>query len=287
MVVRGAAVLGAGLLAGCLGVNPAFGGPAAAGTGSTSGSGSSTSSGAGPGSVPGSGSGGGTGSATTDGSATDTAATSTAATETSVVMVDGDLLFVVGDPTFAALNDAQVADELTDMGFTVQVVESTTTAEAEAVELVVVSATADNGAVRGRLRDAEVPVVTWNHEVYPELGLTDDVLDEDYGVDENVESIRVVGTVGGGAKGEHSLGVQSPPGPIAWGNPSNAAWVAAIASGATEDAVLFGYDAGDEGADEDPIPARRVGFPFGASESQLTGAGLALLRDSVLWAVGS
>ena len=203
-----------------------------------------------------------------------------------------DALLVVANP--AALDPAEQAmnDRLSALGLVV------TTVDAPAVDasalagtaVVVVSSAVAATALDPALAIADVPVVTWNGEVFALLGLT--ASSDDGGffeLDDRIELYSLAGPL-------------TPPGlgspfaftdrPTTWllGVPAEGARVGAglglADPGEGIPLAVFGYDTGDSMADG-TAPARRLALPLTpGTTNHLTEAGSRLVDTALAWVLG-
>jgi len=170
----------------------------------------------------------------------------------------GRALLVVGEEPLR-LGDKAVKARLDLLGFDVRVILPGDTAletAALASRTVLVSSTVSSFDFTARLREAAVPVVTWERSLFDDLGMTAPC---DQGSCGEVSGLHVLVRDPSHplAAGLTGLIQPSGSGPLTWGTPGlHAAWVA-TASGQPDRAVVFGYDRGVEMPGL-VAPARRV-----------------------------
>ncbi len=199
-----------------------------------------------------------------------------------------EVLYVAGAALIGE-HDQPFYDVLVALGTSVKIVQAdiSSTADADSVCLVVVSASSAGSDVADKFRDVPVPVVTWEYAIYDDMNMTGDVFDTDFGPADPQEDIEI--TDGGhplaaGLSG--TLTVLAPaPGRMSWGVPGPAADVVATLPGDAGRATLFGYGAGDMMVGL-TAPAARVGFPALTSGpgTTINADGQALFEAALLWA---
>jgi hypothetical protein len=191
---------------------------------------------------------------------------------------------VVGNPAALGSGDVAVRTRLQALGYSVTVVDdlASTTADASGKQLVVVSSSSFAGDVNTKFRATAVPLVTWEHALWDDLGMT--------------------AAAGTQAANQQSLVIAAPGHPMAaglsgqvqvatagdllpQGNPNGNAIVVARLPGTTT-ASDFGYDAGATMPGL-AAPARRVGLFMGDNTAAIFNAnGGALFDAAITWATG-
>lgn len=208
-------------------------------------------------------------------------------------MLSGTALFVAGNATLSDA-DNQLRNQLEIMGLQVLVKSavSATSADANGKVLVVISSTVSPSSVNTKFRTVAVPVLTWESELYDDLGMTPTSAGS-FGAQSGQKSLSITGghPLAAGLSGT-LLVFNDPNSPSStstfnWGKPNaNAAQVARIASDSTRVAI-FGYDTGSAMPGL-VAPARRVGFFAGdSSATRFTSNGWALFQSAVNWALAA
>jgi hypothetical protein len=178
--------------------------------------------------------------------------------------------------------DGLIRTRLQGLGYTVTVVGDTasTSADANGKQLVVISSTSFASNIGSKFRTTAVPIVTWEHALWDDLGMT-----------------AAAGTQVGG---QTSLAIVTPGSPLAaglsgtvaisttadtlpQGSPNGNAVIAARLPGTTT-ASDFGYDTG-AAMPGLTAPARRVGLFMGDNTpATFTANGWTLFDAAVVWA---
>ena len=193
--------------------------------------------------------------------------------------------------------DEKIAAHMRNLGAQVILVDDAqmraSTAEQD---LIAVSSTADVRAMRDLLRDARVPVLTWNNATLPGLGLTGTIEGEDFGLTDPDTYLAMTNAphpmAAGVAAGNFVANTANSP--RGWGLPGAGAQVIATQPGFPDRAVIFGFEKDALLADGRPAPARRVSFffhdkTFDGIEAIADGRqakGLALFDAALRWTVG-
>ena len=178
--------------------------------------------------------------------------------------------------------DGLIRARLQGLGYTVTVVgdAASTTADAAGKQLVAISSTSFASNIGSKFRTTTVPVVTWEHALWDDLGMT-----------------AAAGTQVGG---QTSLAIVTPGSPLAaglsgtvaistaadtlpQGSPNGNATIVARLPGTTT-ASDFGYDTG-AAMPGLAAPARRVGLFLGDNTAAtFTANGWAMFDAAVVWA---
>ncbi|WP_345724606.1 VWA domain-containing protein [Herpetosiphon gulosus] len=199
-------------------------------------------------------------------------------------------LFVVGSLTLSP-SDAAIQTRLQQLGYQVVLRDqaAATTADATEKTLIVISATVNSGTINTKFRTVRVPVITWEHALYDDLGMTGSTLGDDYG---NASASQTTTTITfndptlpitAGLTGTHA--VFTTPQPLPFGLTTSDGYRIASFATSTTKATLFAYDllvpmVGMR------APARRIGFFLSeAGAVHLTPAGWDLFDAAVMWAV--
>jgi len=184
-----------------------------------------------------------------------------------------ELLFVVGQIPLDA-GDTRVKEHL-EKTRRVQVrhAHDVQAKEAQGRALVLISSTVDEGELKGRFRDVDVPVLTWEPRLYYDMGMTPgSVYHQDWGT--APEQTRLKTSSG-------LVRATWKPAPYSWGKARPDAVKIATLEGDPDKAVVFTYEKGAG------MPARRAGmFLFDWTSMALTDEGWALFDSTVRWCIG-
>ncbi|MBE7383664.1 MAG: S8 family serine peptidase [Leptolyngbya sp. SIO1E4] len=195
----------------------------------------------------------------------------------------GRALFIAGSNNLNS-SDQAVVNRLESQGFEVTVKRdrSSRTSDAEGQDLIVISESVSSGRVGTKFTNVAVPVIVWEAYLFDDLGMTDDTADTDFGVLSGVADIDIVDSA-------HPLIANLPAGQtplyqtagqMSWGLPNDNAVEVATLVGASNQSVIFGYEAGTDLFDGLTAPARRVGFSL---MEQPTETGWQLFDAAVEW----
>lgn len=193
--------------------------------------------------------------------------------------------------------DARIAEELRALGLEVTVRPFTrlVPADLDGKALVAVSSSSTvRQILEGRreimdlLRDAPVPVLTWEPLLFAGLGMTaGDVHRTDWAAERDQTLIVIrdpAHPLAAGLSGP--VEVLSSPMQVSWGRPAGRVEAVATLADDPTRPVLFGYEAGAE-MGRGTAPARRVGFfYFNQSPEFSTEDGWTLFRAAVRWCTG-
>jgi murein DD-endopeptidase MepM/ murein hydrolase activator NlpD len=199
----------------------------------------------------------------------------------------GTVLFVAGSTSLNAA-DTALRNRLQSLGLTVTVksASSAVTADATGKALVVVSSTVSPSSVGTKFRTVTVPVLTWESEIYDDMGMTP-TASGNFGTQGSQKQGTVLtpsSPLAAGITGTQNL--TSSNSTFNWGKPSSSARVVTLTSDTTK-TLIFGYAAG-AAMPGLTAPGRRVGFFLGdTSATSLTGYGWAFFDRAVAWSVGS
>jgi gametolysin peptidase M11 len=213
--------------------------------------------------------------------------------ESPSALLSGTALFVA-NTTVLSSADNQLRNRLETMGLQVVVksAASAVSADANGKALVVISSTVSPASVNTKFRTVAVPVLTWESELYDDLGMTPTTAGN-FGTQSGQKSLSITAghPLAAGLSGTQ-LVFNEPNTPslttsFNWGKPNaNAARVATIPSDSTRFAV-FGYLAGASMPGL-VAPARRVGFFAGdTSATSFTANGWALFEAAVNFSLGT
>jgi len=200
-----------------------------------------------------------------------------------------DALFVTDSMSLNA-SDQAVLKRLDRLGFRVTLKEASKLLlreDAQGKAVVILSSTiSPSKEIPAReLNSLAVPVLTWEFNLFPVLGMTGSKKG-DFGADIELTRVRITNpthVLAAGLSG--AVPVTARPQGLKWGKVPPTAVTIAVPEDDPQKAVIFGYEAGAALATGKPAPERRVGF-FMANESaaSLTREGWALFDAAVHWA---
>jgi len=209
--------------------------------------------------------------------ATPTTPTATPTTPTPPDGTKTALLVVLGTDR----GDQAVKARLEGLGYVVTVVgdSAATAADALGKTLVLVSSSVTSTAVNTKFRSVAVPVITWEDQIYDDMGMG-----LAGGTTANLTKVAIASPghpLAAGLSGEPAVSSASV---MTYGLPSGEVTVVATAPGNSGQALIFAYE---QGAAMSGLtaPARRMGFFFrGSQPTVLTAAGWSLFDAAVAWA---
>lgn len=208
--------------------------------------------------------------------------------ERSEALITGTALLISSSAVLTSA-DTAVRNRLQGLGLSVTVKADSVSAAADATgkALVVISSTVTAPYVGTKFRDVNVPVVTWESQLYDDLGMTT-TSTLNYGTSALQRNLAISATTHPIASGlSGTVAVTSASSTFNWGKPNaNAVKVAALATDSTR-AGVFAYDTGASMPGR-VAPARRVALFLGdTSASVLTASGWKLFDQAINWAAGS
>lgn len=227
---------------------------------------------------------------TTDGTYTITLTITTSTDETATATAE----VVVGQapPTVLFVSEGGDGDDavtarLESLGYEVVTSSdaSATAADADGMEMVLISSTVTSSTIGNTFTDVAVPVLLWETWLYDDMEMCGSTSDTDYGTDEGATAVTIAASshpLAAGLSGTVTTGQA-----CGWGVPASSADIVATVPGNGGQAAIFAYEQGDEMV-EGTAPARRVGFYF--SDNTPTGLsddGWALFDAAVSWATGN
>jgi hypothetical protein len=189
-------------------------------------------------------------------------------------------------------NDKRVIAFLESLGFVVTGAnESSSVDAAKGEDLILISESVDALDVGAKYRDVPVPLITFENDLLPFLGMTGQKNDVDTGTKEKQRLVWLVNA-------PHPLAAGLTPGfqnvlddenvRMNWGKPTPAAITIATIPGESDKAAIFAYEKGATMNWEFLAPARRVSFfLYSDTFEHLRPEGIALFRAALLWAVSS
>lgn len=218
----------------------------------------------------------------------DVLATTTDATYTATYQARasvGSALLVVGNGGAPIAADLAVRDRLVALGYVVTVVDDAASqaSQASGKAIVVIASSVTPASVNTKFAAVTVPVITWEWQLYDDLGLT--------------------AAPGGSVPSQTTVRIVTPGHPLAaglagtpttatagtyygWGSPNaNATIVATVTAGGQ--ATIFAYEAGAVMPGR-TAPARRTALFMGDNTAKyFSAAGQALFDAAVNWSVGA
>ena len=182
-------------------------------------------------------------------------------------------------------DDSAIAEYLESLGLNVQVAaDSEVHSLPPEADLVLISSTANARELPGVFREAEVPILTWNAYMYPQLAMTGPVLHEDFSVvRESVthnlnhasfyswctNSRHPIAQAAGLRDGMFLVLMFAGETDMNWGRPTAGADVIAISVGDPDHAAAFVYEQGAVMYGDVAAPARRAGLFLGDDSFRL------------------
>lgn len=219
------------------------------------------------------------------------------AAEAAPFLAGKKILFVTRADSPARATDDHIRAHLQTLGCVVTTVEQAAApARAAGQDLILVSATVDEGFPAAAFQDAPVPLITCESGALPDLGMTGRSQGKDFGTIATPDTYLSI------ANAPHPFAAGLPAGifvatgtsvPMNWGKPGPAADIIVTPPGYPETPVVFAYEQGATLASGAPAPARRVSFflhdeAFDRLEASAGGRqaqGLALFEAALRWAV--
>lgn len=187
-------------------------------------------------------------------------------------------------------NDDGVIALLKTMGFVVEGTDEYSSVDrVKGKDLILISESVDSLDVGGKYRDVAVPLITFENDLLPYLGMTGLKTDVDTGTLEKERLVWVVNAphplAGGLAAGTQNV-LDDEHVRLNWGKPEPSAIVIAMARGESGKAAVFAYEKGATMHWEFVAPARRLSFfLYSDTFEHLRPEGLALFRAALLWSV--
>ncbi len=187
-------------------------------------------------------------------------------------------------------NDEKVMTYLSSLGFIVtETDEYSPVSLTQGKDLILISESVDALDVGAKYKDVAVPLITFENDLLPDLGMTGLKTDVDTGTMEKQRLVWVVNAphplaAGLSAGTQHVLDDEHVR--MNWGKPEPAAIVVALVRGEEDKAAEFAYEKGATMRWEFQAPARRLGFfLYSDTFEHLRPEGLALFRAALLWSV--
>ena len=188
-------------------------------------------------------------------------------------------------------NDDKVVAYLKSMGFAVVPTDEYSSVDlAKGKDLILISESVDALDVGGKYRDVPVPLITFENDLTPYLGMTGQKTDVDTGTLEKERLVTIVNAphplAAGLAAGTQNV-LDDEHVRMNWGKPCGGAITIALARGEPDKAAIFAYEKGATMHWEFQAPARRLAFfLYSDTFEHLRPEGLALFRAAILWSVG-
>lgn len=186
--------------------------------------------------------------------------------------------------------DDKVREHLEKRGMIVTMVdESAPATAAEGEDLVVISSVVSARDMTGTsYKNVNVPLVTWESDLFDSLRLTGAKKGEDFGEVEKEHYINVVNApsplAGGLPAGKRWVYPRDDE--MGWGKPAPGATIIATIPGEPQHAVVFAYEKGATMDYDFIAPARRVGLFLGnRTFDKLSPDGSALFDAAIDWAI--
>lgn len=195
------------------------------------------------------------------------------------------LLVVGGNPATLGSGDTVIRSRLQTLGYSVTVVGDSASSAADAVgkRVVVVSSTSIAANVTTKFRTSSVPVVTWEHALFDDFGMTA-ATGTQVTSQTSLEIVSPGHPLAAGLTG--TVAASSTAGLFAQGSPNTNATVVARLPGSTT-ASIFAYETG-AAMPGLAAPARRIGlFMSDLTAASFTASGTALFDAAIAWAVGA
>lgn len=195
-------------------------------------------------------------------------------------------LFVVGSTTLSTA-DSEIKKQLEGRGYTVTVKSGSgaVSGDANAKNLVVISATVSPADVNTKFGDVETPVLVAEPELFDDMGMTGTASGTDFGSQAAQTTVSILDpghVMAGGLSG--TVTVSSSATTIGWGKPATSAAEVASISGDATKIALFGYESGATMVGLTG-PGRRAGIFFGDTVgATATEDGWKLFVRAVEWA---
>jgi hypothetical protein len=182
-----------------------------------------------------------------------------------------EALIVVGDVDNPAAGDDELVDIIEDLLNGDDEIDTDTADDAddaddveEDFDAVIISSSVAANVVNNEYADVEIPVVVMDAATYPEMDMTDDQLNQDFGVvqaneieiqDENDEIAEAANL-----EEDDDIEISNNNIAVGFGEPDNDAEDVASIVNEDNQSVLFYYDQGAELVNEDEAEELRLGF---------------------------
>jgi hypothetical protein len=210
---------------------------------------------------------------------------------------DFEALIVVGDVDNPAAGDDELVDIIEDLLNGDDEIDTDTADDAddaddveEDFDAVIISSSVDANTVNNEYEDVEIPVLVMDAATYAEMNMTDDQINQDFGVvnaneieieDENDEIAEAANL-----EEDEDIEIAQNNVAMAFGDPDNDAEEIAIIAGENNQSALFFYDQGSELVNEDEAEELRMGFFVQEQDiNDLNGEGEDLLEAVLLFTI--
>ncbi|MEM8890825.1 MAG: hypothetical protein AAGD28_22810, partial [Bacteroidota bacterium] len=204
----------------------------------------------------------------------------------SVLMVSGQ------DPSSINPGDQAILTALQNSGYTVTVKGGpntpTSAADANGVDLVFISATADPAGIGNTFANVATPVIVSQSYIYDDMGMTGHTAQHDYGIAQNARWAQITAPNHPIAQSLSGLeALTTARADLRWGDPSNDADKIARLGLYGSRYAVFSYDAGDHMVGMQ-APATRIGLHMDTwTSTHSTNAGWTLFNQAVNYATNS
>jgi hypothetical protein len=210
---------------------------------------------------------------------------------------DFEALIVVGNADNPAAGDDDLVDTIEDLlngddEIDTDVADDEDDADdvEEDFDAVLISSSSDDAVLDDEYRNVEIMVVVMDDETQPNMDMTEDQVNQDFGVqndneieieDENDEIAEAANL-----EEDDNIEIAANNVQMAFGNPDNDAEIIATRQGQNDEAVLYTYDSGDEMANEREADGDRMFFFLQEQNvNDLNGDGDDLLEAVLLFAI--
>src|SRR6185295_3410247 len=210
-----------------------------------------------------------------------------------VDLVPADVLFspalLVTGSSVLGPGDQAVKAHLESLGFavTTRAAVASFARDARGKALVAISSTVSPSNVNAKFRASIAPVITWESDLFDDLGLTGARPGTDFGRIGGQTRAFVSDPSSPLAAGlSGNVTIASVPSPFSWGRPKSSAKIVLQSVGAARRPLVFTYERGGS-LFGFTAPSRRVGYFLGdATAASWTADGAALFEVAALWAAG-
>jgi hypothetical protein len=185
--------------------------------------------------------------------------------------------------------DTVMRDRLKALGFVITLVRDAdvTTPQAMAMDLVVISSSAESAPLGTKVTNVTIPVLSIENGEYPMLKMSGAARGTDWDMTANQTSVTIkmpTHELAAGLTG--TVKVSSKTGDMGWGVPSASAIVVATMTDNPAHIMIFGYEKGAQMVGM-TAPARRAGYAIREDlAANLTAEGGKLFDAAVTWVMG-
>ena len=186
-------------------------------------------------------------------------------------------------------NDEKAIAYMESLGFKVAGTDEYAAFDLKGIDLIVVSESVDALDVGGKYRDVTIPVLVFENDILPYMGMVGLKTDVDTGTLEKERLVYIVNAphplAAGLAAGTQNV-LDDEHVRMNWGKPGPGAITVALCRGESDKAAIFAYDKGATMHWEFTAPARRLSFfLYSDTFEHLRPEGIALFRAALLWLV--